>query len=166
MKKKFLISAILILALLVGGTLWYTRPQTFWQATGMDRDSVTGASGYAIEGSVTDGTASQQTWMLDSLIPGQENYEALLKLLEGTTYRASLENLLPPSSSHPAANVTAWVSFSFADDLVTIQADYPGKVWISFTGRHSRTLVFSVSPRELNETLADFIQQQGVAGNS
>ena len=166
MKKKFLISAILILALLVGGILWYTRSQTFWQATGMDRDNITGASGYAIEGSVTDGTASLQTWMLNDLTPGQEDYEGLLELLEQPSYRASLENLLPPSSSHPAANVTAWVSFSFADDLVTVQADYPGKVWISFTGRHSRTLVFSVSPRELNETLADFIQQQGVAGNS
>ena len=166
MKKKFLISAILILALLVGGILWYTRPQTFWQATGMDRDNITGASGYAIEGSVTDGTASLQTWMLNDLTPGQEDYEALLELLEQPSYRASLENLLPPASSHPAANVTAWVSFVFADDLVTVQADYPGKVWISYTGRHSRTLVFSVSPRDLNETLADFIQQQGVAGNS
>lgn len=165
MKKKFLISAILILALLVGGTLWYTRPQTFWQATGMDRDNITGASGYAVEGHVTAGQASLQTWMLNDLTPGQEDYEGLLELLEQPSYRASLENLLPPSS-HPAANVTAWVSFAFADDLVTVQADYPGKVWISYTGRHSRTLVFSVSPRDLNETLADFIQQQGVAGNS
>lgn len=166
MKRKFLIPAILILALLVGSILWYTRPVSFWEATGMDRDNITGASSYAVEGHVTAGQASQQTWMLNDLTPGQEDYEALLELLEGTTYRGSLENLLPPSSSHPAANVTAWVSFSFADDLVTVQADYPGKVWISFTGRHSRTLVFSVSPRELNETLADFIQQQGVAGNS
>lgn len=165
MKKKFLISAILILALLVGGTLWYTRPQTFWQATGMDRDNITGASGYAVEGHVTAGQVSLQTWMLNNLTPGQEDYEGLLELLEQPSYRASLENLLPPSSSHPAANVTAWVSFSFADDLVTVQADYPGKVWISFTGRHSRTLVFSVSPRELNETLANFIQQQGIVDN-
>lgn len=166
MKKKFLIPALLLVALLVGGILWYTRPQTFWQATGMDRDNITGASGYAIEGHVTAGQANQQTWMLNDLTHGQEDYEGLLELLEQPSYRASLENLLPPSSSHPAANVTAWVSFSFADDLVTVQADYPGKVWISFTGRHSRTLVFSVSPRELNETLADFIQQQGAAGNS
>lgn len=165
MKKKFLISAILILALLVGGTLWYTRPQTFWQATGMDRDNITGASGYAVEGHVTAGQASLQTWILNDLTPGQEDYEGLLELLEQPSYRASLENLLPPSSSHPAANVTAWVSFSFADDLVTVQADYPGKVWISYTGRHSRTLVFSVSPRDLNETLADFIQQQGIVDN-
>ena len=166
MKKKLLLSLCLMAIAVVAFCLWYTRPQTFWQATGMDRDNITGASGYAIKTSVTDGVASQQTWMLNDLTPGQEDYEGLLELLEQPSYRASLENLLPPSSSHPAANVTAWVSFSFADDLVMVQADYPGKVWISFTGRHSRTLVFSVSPRELNETLADFIQQQGAAGNS
>lgn len=166
MKKKLLLSLCLMAIAVAAFCLWYTRPQTFWQATGMDRDNIIGASGYAIKTSVTDGVASQQTWMLNDLTPGQEDYEGLLELLEQPSYRASLENLLPPSSSHPAANVTAWVSFSFADDLVTVQADYPGKVWISFTGRHSRTLVFSVSPRELNETLADFIQQQGVAGNS
>lgn len=165
MKKKLLLSLCLMAIAVVAFCLWYTRPQTFWQATGMDRDQITGASGYAIEGSVTDGTASLQTWMLNDLTPGQEDYEGLLELLEQPSYRASLENLLPPSS-HPAAKVIAWVSFSFADDLVTVQADYPGKVWISFTGRHSRTLVFSVSLRDLNETLADFIQQQGVAGNS
>ncbi len=166
MKKKLLLSLCLMAIAVVAFCLWYTRPQTFWQATGMDRDNITGASGFAIKTSVTDGVASQQTWMLNDLTPGQEDYEGLLELLEQPSYRASLENLLPPSSSHPAANVTAWVSFSFADDLVTVQADYPGKVWISFTGRHSRTLVFSVSPRDLNETLADFIQQQGAAGNS
>lgn len=166
MKKKLLLSLCLMAIAVVAFCLWYTRPQTFWQATGMDRDNITSASGYAVEGHVTAGQASLQTWMLNDLTPGQEDYEGLLELLEQPSYRASLENLLPPSSSHPAANVTAWVSFSFADDLVTVQADYPGKVWISFTGRHSRTLVFFVSPRELNETLADFIQQQGVAGNS
>ncbi len=166
MKKKLLLSLCLMAIAVVAFCLWYTRPQTFWQATGMDRDNITSASGYAVEGHVTAGQASLQTWILNDLTPGQEDYEGLLELLEQPSYRASLENLLPPSSSHPAANVTAWVSFSFADDLVTVQADYPGKVWISFTGRHSRTLVFSVSPRELNETLADFIQQQGAAGNS
>lgn len=164
MKKKLLLSLCLVAAAVTAFCLWYTRPQTFWQATGMDRDQITGASGYAIEGSVTDGTASQQTWMLDSLIPGQEDYEALLKLLEGTTYRASLRNLLPPSSSHSADYITATASFASGDDLVTIHADYPGKVWISSTG-HSRTLVFSVSPRELNETLADFIQQRDIVDN-
>lgn len=165
MKKKLLLSLCLMAIAVVAFCLWYTRPQTFWQATGMDRDNITSASGYAIKTSVTDGVASQQTWMLNDLTPGQEDYEGLLELLEQPSYRASLENLLPPSSSHPAANVTAWVSFSFADDLVTVQADYPGKVWI-ISSMRSRTLIFSVSPRDLNETLADFIQQKGAAGNS
>ena len=166
MKKKIAIGACILAVLLVAGGLWYTRPRTFWEVTGMDRGQITGASGYAIESFYENGRPEQQVWEIEGLSPGQEDYEGLLELLEQPSYRASLENLLPPSSSHPAANVTAWVSFSFADDLVTVQADYPGKVWISFTGRHSRTLVFSVSPRDLNETLADFIQQQGVAGNS
>ena len=165
MKKKLLLSLCLMAIAVVAFCLWYTRPQTFWQATGMDRDNITGASGYAVEGHVTAGQASLQTWMLNDLTPGQEDYEGLLELLEQPSYRASLENLLPPSSSHPAANVTAWVSFSFADDLVTVQADYPGKVWI-ISSMRSRTLIFSVSPRDLNETLADFIQQKGAAGNS
>ena len=57
MKKKSLIVLLLVLAVLLagGGAMWYTRPQTFWQATGMDRDNITGASGYAIEGHVTAG---------------------------------------------------------------------------------------------------------------
>lgn len=167
MKKKSLIVLLLVLAVLLagGGAMWYTRPQTFWQATGMDRDSITGASGYAIEGSVTDGTASQQTWMLNDLTSGQEDYKALLKLLEGTTYRASLQNLLPASSSHSADPVTATASFALGNELVSVHADYPDKVWI-ISSMRSRTLIFSVSPRDLNETLADFIQQKGAAGNS
>ena len=130
MKKKIAVGVALIAFLLAGSGLWYTRPQTFWDATGMDWDKITGASGYAIEGSVTDGTASQQIWMLDNLTPGQEDYKALLALLEETTYRASLQNLLPPSSSHSADHVTAMAAFALGDELVTVHADYPGKVWI------------------------------------
>lgn len=164
MKKKIAIGACILAALLVAGGLWYTRPQTFWQATGMDWDSVTGASAYAIEGSVTDGTASQQTWMLDNLIPGQEDYESLVDLLEGTIYRANLQNLLPPSSSHSTNHVIAAAAFALGDELITVHADYPGKVWIS-SPAHNRTLVFSVSSQDLNEILANFIQQRGAAGN-
>lgn len=165
MKKKLLLSLCLMAIAVVAFCLWYTRPQTFWQATGMDRDNITGASGYAIKTSVTDGVASQQTWMLNDLTSGQEDYKALLKLLEGTTYRASLQNLLPASSSHSADPVTATASFALGNELVSVHADYPDKVWI-ISSMRSRTLIFSVSPRDLNETLADFIQQQGVAGNS
>lgn len=145
MKKKIAVGVALIAFLLAGSRLWYTRPQTFWDATGMDRDKITGASCYAIEGHVTAGRARQQIWMLDNLIPGQENYEALLALLEDTTYCASLQNLLPPSSSRSADDVTATASFALGDELVLVHADSPGKVWIS--PAHSRTLPFPSLPR-------------------
>ena len=153
MKKQIAVGVALIAFLLAGSRLWYTRPQTFWDATGMDRDKITGASCYAIEGHVTAGRARQQIWMLDNL----------LALLEDTTYCASLQNLLPPSSSRSADDVTATASFALGDELVLVHADSPGKVWIS--PAHSRTLAFSVSAQGLNETLADFIQQHGAAGD-
>lgn len=165
MKKKFLIPALLLVALLVGGILWYTRPQSFWEATGMDRDEITGASGIAIESGITAGNLSQQTWSMDGLTPGQEDYEALLALLEDTTCRSSLRNLLPPASSYSSDPKTAQVAFALGDQLVTVNAHHAGQVLIS-PPESSRTLVFSVSPRALNETLADFIQQQGVSNNS
>ena len=43
MKKKLLLSLCLMAIAVVAFCLWYTRPQTFWQATGMDRDNITGA---------------------------------------------------------------------------------------------------------------------------
>ena len=165
MKKKFLIPALLLVALLVGGILWYTRPVSFWEATGMDRNQITSASGIAIESGITAGNLSQQTWSMDCLTPGQEDYEALLELLEDTTCRSSLRNLLPLASSYSSDPKTAQVAFALGDQLVTVNAHHAGQVLISPLGS-SRTLIFSVSPRDLNETLADFIQQQGAAGNS
>lgn len=162
MKKKLLLSLCLMAIAVVAFCLWYTRPQTFWQATGLDRDNITGASGYAIEGHVTAGQANQQTWMLNDLTPGQEDYEGLL---EQPSYRASLRNLLPLASPYSSDPKTAQVAFALGDQLVTVNAHHAGQVLISPLGS-SRTLVFSVSPRELNETLADFIQQRGAAGNS
>lgn len=103
--------------------------------------------------------------MLNDLTPGQEDYEGLLELLEQPSYRASLRNLLPLASSYSSDPKTAQVAFALGDQLVTVNAHHAGQVLISPLGS-SRTLVFSVSPRELNETLADFIQQQGAAGNS
>lgn len=40
MKKKLLLSLCLMAIAVVAFCLWYTRPQTFWQATGMDRDNI------------------------------------------------------------------------------------------------------------------------------
>ena len=115
MKKKIAVGAVLITLLLVAGGLWYTRPQSFWAVTGMDRAAITGASGYALETSVEHGHAQSTSWTMDGLTPGQEGYEALLGLLEGSTYRAHLGNLTAPfSDSEPGSE--RWVLLNFAVD--------------------------------------------------
>ena len=40
MKKRALLSLVLILALLAALYLWYTRPRTFWEAAGLDPEAV------------------------------------------------------------------------------------------------------------------------------
>ena len=71
MKKKIAIGACILAVLLVAGGLWYTRPRAFWEVTGMDRDQITGASGYAIESFYENGRPEQQVWEIEGLSPRQ-----------------------------------------------------------------------------------------------
>lgn len=114
-KKKIAIGACILAVLLVAGGLWYTRPRAFWEVTGMDRDQITGASGYAIESFYENGRPEQQVWEIEGLSPGQEDYEALLGLLENNTYRGHLSNLTAPfSDSQPGSE--QWVTLNFVVD--------------------------------------------------
>lgn len=81
----------------------------------MDRGQITGASGYAIESFYENGRPEQQVWEIEGLFPGQEDYEALLGLLENNTYRGHLSNLTAPfSDSEPGSE--RWVLLNFAVD--------------------------------------------------
>ena len=124
MKKKSAIGACILAVLLVAGGLWYTRPRTFWEVTGMDRGQITGASGYAIESFYENGRPEQQVWEIEGLSPGQEDYEALLGLLENNTYRAHLSNLTAPlSDSQPGSE--RWIQLSFAVDGALFSVQIP-----------------------------------------
>lgn len=124
MKKKIAIGACILAVLLVAGGLWYTRPRTFWEVTGMDRGQITGASGYAIESFYENGRPEQQVWEIEDLSPGQEDYEALIGLLENNTYRAHLSNLTAPlSDSQPGSE--RWIQLSFAVDGALFSVQIP-----------------------------------------
>ena len=124
MKKKIAIGACILAVLLAAGGLWYTRPRTFWEVTGMDRGQITGASGYAIESFYENGRPEQQVWEIEGLSPGQEDYEALLGLLENNTYRAHLSNLTAPlSDSQPGSE--RWIQLSFAVDGALFSVQIP-----------------------------------------
>ena len=88
------------------------------------QSKVTGASGYAIESFYENGRPEQQVWEIEGLSPGQEDYEALLGLLENNTYRAHLSNLTAPlSDSQPGSE--RWIQLSFAVDGALFSVQIP-----------------------------------------
>ena len=161
MKKKIAVGAVLITLLLVAGGLWYTRPQSFWAVTGMDRAAITGASGYALETSVEHGHAQSTSWTMDGLTPGQEGYEALLGLLEGSTYRAHLSNLTAPfSDSQPGSE--RWVQLSFAADgeLFSVQIPVSQTMTIPIPDSYGY-LRYDASNPQFQGELFQYIQANG-----
>lgn len=161
MKKKIAVGAVLITLLLVAGGLWYTRPQSFWAVTGMDRAAITGASGYALETSVEHGHAQSTSWTMDGLTPGQEGYEALLGLLEGSTYRAHLGNLTAPfSDSQPGSE--RWVQLSFAADgeLFSVQIPVSQTMTTPLPDSYGY-LRYDASNPQLQAELFQYIQANG-----
>ena len=94
MKKRALLSLVLILALLAALYLWYTRPRSFLAITGTSENAVCSAALLLLESWVDDGQAGQDIWELQDLSPGTPAFDALLPLLEKSRWRASLKNLL------------------------------------------------------------------------
>lgn len=161
MKKKIAIGACILAALLVAGGLWYTRPRTFWEVTGMDRGQITGASGYAIESFYENGRPEQQVWEIEGLSPGQEDYEALLGLLENNTYRAHLSNLTAPlSDSQPGSE--RWIQLSFAVDgaLFSVQIPVSRTMTIPIPDSHGYWQ-YDASDPQIQEELLQYLKANG-----
>lgn len=97
MKKKFLIPAILILVLLVGGILWYTRPMTLHQlCPDVDLSQCSSISVY-YEVVPSGGRSKKLVLELDD-----PAFDSLLKELQDRTFSRSLISLLPWVNSQSA----------------------------------------------------------------
>ena len=161
MKKKIAVGACILAVLLAAGGLWYTRPQSFWAVTGMDRAAITGASGYALETSVEHGHAQSTSWTMDGLTPGQEGYDALLGLLEGSTYRAHLGNLTAPfSDSQPGSE--RWVLLNFAVDgePFPVHIPVPQTMTIPIPGSHG-SWQYDASDPQIQAELLQYLKANG-----
>lgn len=90
MKKKFLIPAILILVLLVGGILWYTRPMTLHQLC-PDVD-LSQCSSISVYYEVVPSGGRSKKLVLE---PDDPAFDSLLKELQDRTFSRSLISLLP-----------------------------------------------------------------------
>ena len=97
MKKKFLISAILILALLVGSILWYTRPMTLRQLC-PDVD-LSQCSSISVYYEVMPSGGRSEKLVLE---PDDPAFDSLLKELQDRTFSRSLISLLPWVDSQSA----------------------------------------------------------------
>ena len=161
MKKKIAVGACILAVLLAAGGLWYTRPQSFWAVTGMDRAAITGASGYALETSVEHGHAQSTSWTMDHRGPGDEDYEALIALLERGSYRAKLSNLTAPfSDSEPGSE--RWVLLNFAVDgePFPVHIPVPQTMTIPIPGSHG-SWQYDASDSQLQAELLQYLKANG-----
>ena len=67
MKKRALLSLVLILALLAALYLWYTRPRSFLAITGTSENAVCSAALLLLESWVDDGQAGQDLSLIHIL---------------------------------------------------------------------------------------------------
>ena len=160
-KKKIAIGAGILAALLVAGGLWYTRPQSFWAVTGLDPGRISGVSGHATELSVEHGRARTTSWTMDHRGPGDEDYEALIALLERGSYRAKLSNLTAPfSDSQPGSE--RWVLLNFAVDgePFSVHIPVPQTMTIPIPDSHGY-LLYDTSDSQLQAELLQYLKANG-----
>ena len=161
MKKKIAIGAGILTALLVAGGLWYTRPQSFWAVTSLDPGRISGVSGHGMELSVEHSRARTTSWTMDHRGPGDEDYEALIALLERGTYRAHLGNLTAPfSDSQPGSE--RWVQLSFAADgePFPVHIPVPQTMTIPIPGSHGYWQ-YDASDPQIQAELLQYLKANG-----
>ena len=161
MKKKIAVGACILAVLLAAGGLWYTRPQSFWAVTGLDPGRISGVSGHGMELSVEHGRA--RTHVLDHGPPRSwdEDYEALIALLERGSYRAKLSNLTAPfSDSEPGSE--RWVQLSFAADgePFPVHIPVPQTMTIPIPGSHGYWQ-YDASDPQIQAELLQYLKANG-----
>ena len=156
MKKKIVIGAC-ILAILLAGGLWYTRPQTFWEAAVLDPEAVTGVAGLVIETGVQDGRPNSQIWKMENRSPGHAEFDALMSQLDKIQFRGGLQNLLPLPSSYStnASTPSTKLILAAGEDRVIVRRGSRGS--LRFSPRQGRDSEFYPADPAAWEQLADWL---------
>ena len=155
MKKKIAIGACILAVLLAGG-LWYTRPRTFWEAAGLDPEAVTGVAGTVIEYGFQNGRPYSQSRQMENRSPGQAEFDALMSQLDKMQFRGGLQNLLPlPSSYSTSASTPINLILAAGEDGVTVRRGSRGS--LRFSPRQGRDSEFYPADPAAWEQLADWL---------
>ena len=92
-KKKRLL--LLIPALLLAAFLLWSRPVSFWDMTGADRDTVYSLSASTVTGGVNSGVPYHDTWQLQNTPAEDPAVLEFFDLIDDCSYVPSPVNLLP-----------------------------------------------------------------------
>ena len=119
MKKRIAIGACILAVLLVAGSLWYTRPRSFWDTLPGDPSGseVTACYAILVPTDPGDGPGSRVV----DFAPGSQEYGQLMELLESSSYRRDLFDLFrlgraPNTQAITLAPYTVAVYFRRGDD--------------------------------------------------
>ena len=156
MKKKIAVGACILAVLLAAGSLWYTRPRTFWEAAGLDPEAVTGVAGTVIEYGFQNGRPYSQSRQMENRSPGQAEFDALMSQLDEMQFRGGLQNLLPlPSSYSTSASTPINLILAAGEDGVTVRRGSRGS--LRFSPRQGRDSEFYPVDPAAWEQLADWL---------
>ena len=156
MKKKIAVGAC-ILAVLLAGALWYTRPRTFWEAAGLDPEAVTGVAGTVIEYGFQNGRPYSQSRQMENRSPGQAEFDALMSQLDEMQFRGTLRNLLPLLSSYAtdASTPSTILILAAGEDGAIVRSGSRGSLRVS--PRQGREAEFYPADPAAWEQLADWL---------
>lgn len=156
MKKKIVIGACILAILLTGG-LWYTRPQTFWEAAGLDPEAVTGVAGTVIEYGFQNGRPYSQSRQMENRSPGQAEFDALMSQLDEMQFRGTLRNLLPLPSSYSVdeSGLSTILILAAREDGAIVRSGSRGSLRVS--PRQGREAEFYPTAPASWEQLADWL---------
>lgn len=156
MKKKIAIGAC-ILAILLAGGLWYTRPRTFWEAVGLDPEAVTGVAGTVIEYGFQNGRPYSQSRQMENRSPGQAEFDTLMSQLDEMQFRGTLRNLLPLPSSYAtdASTPSTILILAAGEDGAIVRSGSRGSLRVS--PRQGREAEFYPADPASWEQLADWL---------
>ena len=156
MKKKIAVGACILAVLLAGG-LWYTRPRTFWEAAGLDPEAVTGVAGTVIEYGFQNGRPYSQSRQMENRSPGQAEFDALMSQLDEMQFRGTLRNLLPLLSSYAtdASTPSTILILAAGEDGAIVRSGSRGSLRVS--PRQGREAEFYPADPASWEQLADWL---------
>lgn len=159
-KKKLL--PLAIAAALAAALLWYFRPQSIEDVTGIDLDSLTHLQAAVIADWVENGQPGFDIWQIHTIQPGDEGFDHLRELVRPYRFRASLRNLQPwPITSVSGDGVgSAHVSFFAGEDASWIKLYDSGKVIVSPL-RSEGMLIYHITDKDQISQLFEYIKANG-----